>query len=628
MKRNFYALGLMLAAAFTLTNCTKEFENPSAEPEGVPFEIVASTVDTKTANDGMSTKWVANDAINIFHAVAGTTTYGTNDKFTITSENLAANKFTGELKEGLADDKSYDWYALYPYSSDIKTPGVKDAGFTYIGNKAGLKQKGYDNMEHISGTNCPLYGVSKNVPSTDFPAIDMYHLSSVLKVNVKNGTDAPLVVDEVSFTAGDEELVGSFYINITGADVDYKASSVNYVNTTSKVTVENGTELEKGQTAIVYLVVKPFTASTGEKLSLIVNGAVKEITLPKAVTFEAGHIKTLNYEFTQAASAEKVNVTEFIEAEKSDTKLYEVTGTIVSIDEISAYYKNATVNIADDNGNEVKIYRMKPADGGLAIDKIGLSLGDKLTVQGYRSDYNGTPQMKEGGVYVSHEDACEPPVILCDNNIVSISCPTGGAKLFYTTGTEYVEYTEPIDIKKDETVKAYATADGMLKSLVVSVDCKYNAPNAGTKYYVKVTSTPADWSGTYLIVYETDKLAFDGSLTTLDAVGNTKSVTISNNKIEATSDINKISFEINSSGYIKSASGYYIGQNSDANGLKSSKTTPYTNSFSINADKSVNVISGKAYLRYNAANNQTRFRYYKSGTYTGQKAISLYKLED
>ena len=138
MKRNFYALGLMLAATFTLTNCTKEFENPSAEPEGVPFEIVASTVDTKTANDGMSTKWVANDAINLFHAVAGTTTYGTNDKFTITSENLAANKFTGKLTEGLASG-NYDWYALYPYSSDIKTPGVKDAGFTYIGNEYKIK---------------------------------------------------------------------------------------------------------------------------------------------------------------------------------------------------------------------------------------------------------------------------------------------------------------------------------------------------------------------------------------------------------------------------------------------------------------------------------------------------------
>ena len=40
------------------------------------------------------------------------------------------------------------------------------------------------------------------------------------------------------------------------------------------------------------------------------------------------------------------------------------------------------------------------------------------------------------------------------------------------------------------------------------------------------------------------------------------------------------------------------------------------------------VSSGGAYLRYNSASNQLRFRYYKSATYDSQKAISLYKLVD
>ena len=80
MKRQIISWGMMLAAAFTLTNCAKEIDAPVQEPEsvGYPFEIVASTVDTKTMNDGMSTKWVANDQINVFHAVSGGTTY-TND---------------------------------------------------------------------------------------------------------------------------------------------------------------------------------------------------------------------------------------------------------------------------------------------------------------------------------------------------------------------------------------------------------------------------------------------------------------------------------------------------------------------------------------------------------------------
>ncbi len=146
-----------------------------------------------------------------------------------------------------------------------------------------------------------------------------------------------------------------------------------------------------------------------------------------------------------------------------------------------------------------------------------------------------------------------------------------------------------------------------------------------TSQYVKVTEAPTDWSGTYLIVCETDKVAFNGGLTTLDAVSNTISVTISDNKIEATDTTNAAAFTIDANGYIKSASGYYIGQTSNANGLKSSISTTYTNTLSLNSDYSVNIVSGGAYLRYNATSGQYRFRYYKSSSYTGQKAICLYK---
>ena len=156
-----------------------------------------------------------------------------------------------------------------------------------------------------------------------------------------------------------------------------------------------------------------------------------------------------------------------------------------------------------------------------------------------------------------------------------------------------------------------------------------------TETYEKVTSAPSDWSGEYLIVYEDGKVAFNGSLTTLDAASNTTAVTISNNKISLDS---KYSFTIAKSGSnytVKSKSGYYVGQTSDANGLKSSSSTSYSNTISINNDGSVNLVSGGAYLRYNATSSisngsQTglRFRYYKSSSYTGQKTICLYKLAE
>lgn len=98
--------------------------------------------------------------------------------------------------------------------------------------------------------------------------------------------------------------------------------------------------------------------------------------------------------------------------------------------------------------------------------------------------------------------------------------------------------------------------------------------------------------------------------------------------IASTSAIDNASFTISTSGTIKSKSGYYIGQDSDANGLVSSKTTSYTNTFTFNDNGEVDIISGGAYLRFNSSSNNLRFRYYKSSTYTSQKAVSLYKLVD
>ncbi len=152
---------------------------------------------------------------------------------------------------------------------------------------------------------------------------------------------------------------------------------------------------------------------------------------------------------------------------------------------------------------------------------------------------------------------------------------------------------------------------------------------AATNYYEKVTSEPSDWSGEYLIVYEGGNNALDGSLETLDAVSNYISVEIEDDKIEATEDVAASAFTIAKieGGYsVKSASGYYIGLQSEGNGLKSSTTTEYQNSISFNTDGTVNVISKNCYLRFNTNSNQTRFRYMKSNDSNNSlPLVCLYK---
>ena len=175
----------------------------------------------------------------------------------------------------------------------------------------------------------------------------------------------------------------------------------------------------------------------------------------------------------------------------------------------------------------------------------------------------------------------------------------------------------------------------LLLTSVLAVAALFDNPKtvyAANAYYVKVTEAPSDWSGEYLIVYETGNVAFDGSLTTLDAASNNNAVTISNGQIEATDEMKAIQFTIAKSGSsytIQSKSGYYIGNTANSNKLNSSTSTQYTNTITLNDDGSAHIVgSGGSILRYNAASGNYRFRYFKSSSYTNQKAIYLYKLTE
>lgn len=296
-------MGVMLSAALTLTNCTAEMDQLAEAPsaEGT-FEIIANTADTRTVNDGMSTKWEAGDTINVFHAVAGSEDYVNDGEFEIAEADLENGRFTGNLSGTLEADGTYDWYAFFPYTRQKTSPADAQTGYAYIGHSKGLNQTGYDNMSALRRTVCPLYGVAKAVAGDDVPGITMQHLSSVIAVEVTNGTNAPLTVTSVSFTAP-EPIVGSFYIAFADGEPVYTPSGDNYVKSTAVVNVKEGTALAKGETATVYIAVKPFTAVEDDDLILTVNGYEKYLTMTKDVTFHAGKIKTLTFSYDKVTTA-------------------------------------------------------------------------------------------------------------------------------------------------------------------------------------------------------------------------------------------------------------------------------------------------------------------------------------
>lgn len=285
---------MLFALAFS--SCQKEpVESAPAvsEPNFTLFAQPSSA--TKTTNEGLNTKWAEGDAINVFHATAGTTEYVSDGQFSL--KDTESGKFDGTVS-GLDADASYDWYAFYPYSSYITTPANKD-GYRTVGGKS-QTQTGNDNMKHISGDSCPLYGVAKGVAYDETPSIEMNHLASVIKVNVTNNSGDDLTVSSIAFT-GTEDIVGTYYINFAASPVTYTSSGDNYISNTATLTVNNGDAIANGSSAAFYIALKPFTAKSGSTLKLSVNGYEKNITIPTDVTFTAGHIKTLGFDYNKVA---------------------------------------------------------------------------------------------------------------------------------------------------------------------------------------------------------------------------------------------------------------------------------------------------------------------------------------
>ena len=192
---------------------------------------------------------------------------------------------------------------------------------------------------------------------------------------------------------------------------------------------------------------------------------------------------------------------------------------------------------------------------------------------------------------------------------------------------------------KTATVTVYMAATADAEAVAsAEITCSQAAPSTGDdggettqKSYVKVTSASDITAGQYLIVYEAGAVAMNGGLSKIDAVSNGVAVTITDGKIASTADIDSANFTIAvvEGGFsIQAAKGQYIGSTAASkNELKESTTTAYVNTITLNTDGSAHIVASVGnVLRYNSAVDQARFRYFKAASYTGQKAIHLYKL--
>ena len=203
-----------------------------------------------------------------------------------------------------------------------------------------------------------------------------------------------------------------------------------------------------------------------------------------------------------------------------------------------------------------------------------------------------------------------------------------GDQLTVTVVTNKHTITKVSTIPSGQSLECPANAVKHLKVNITESAENLEVNDVAKVYYEKVTSAPADWSGTYLIVCEDENIAMNGSLTSFTVSNNFVAVTINEGKIGQTTQLDNSAFIVTVDGAdtykLQSLSGYYIGcKGTSFNAAKSYKSDTHANYITYDADKSCVYIKGLGnyLLQYNSASNSNRFSYFSAE----KKSIQLYK---
>ena len=232
-------------------------------------------------------------------------------------------------------------------------------------------------------------------------------------------------------------------------------------------------------------------------------------------------------------------------------------------------------------------------EGGQAPAKIL----ESISVEGAKTDFVVGDAFTFGGVVTATYNDGSTKDVTASAHIEEPDMTTAGEK------TVNVTYTEG-GITQATSYKITVTAD-----------------SGDDPVFVKVTSTSDLVSGKYLIVNETASVAMTDAV---DEAGNKIAVTISNDKIAATTETRAVAFTFTATnGAFKGANGKYLAHSGSTNGIKPSDD-PSENTVTFSEGNALITAPDNYFIQYNKSSGQERFRYYKNAQ--GDGAVQLYKL--
>lgn len=277
-------------------SCSNEYSAFVPEQENSEFALYLHH-NTRTVNDGYSTKWVQGDKVNVFHTEAGTDNFINDGAFTYSAEDC----FTGSLKADIKKGKRYDWYVAYPYDSAMVSPKYMRVNIPSV-----QTQLADGDMSHLCEDLCPLAGKVLSVPAEQNPSVMMKHLVTVMKVKVTNYEAEPCELKTVSFNHHTKNnistvLTGAYYLDMTGGamelirsedDSDLTEASLSEGDETRPyIILQHPKVLNLNESATVYIVCRPFTIENSTLLSVGMNntsGGVDQAIYGKNAVCKAG----------------------------------------------------------------------------------------------------------------------------------------------------------------------------------------------------------------------------------------------------------------------------------------------------------------------------------------------------
>ena len=678
MKKMIKNLMLVAVAAMGFTACNDSIEEATRpiEPAEVEMTITADVDETRTWIDEANSKvqWSEDDHLKVIENGA---TYRTTTETTIENDKA---KFTVSFPAN-TDATEFTYNAIYP-ASRVTEDDAEKMDMTKI--KVTLPDAQTPTATSFDPTADIL--VAKQIVTDAQPtelSMQFKRLVAMGKMTLTNLPESS-TISKVIFTVEDADaeeqpaLAGRNYVDATTGTVQ----QYGYYGATNTITLNYN---EPISTRDIYFTCNPFELVAGDKFTVKVVCSdatyTREITLPRELKFIEGDLSKFSvnmkdatketnfvfpdgeyaaiavvsnkyYALSSEANGKRLNAVdvEYTPGESLASNNATLKWTITKTDSGYTFKGSNNQYIAWNSGNyahtQTEIYYLditEDADnaGRYAVtSKVDPTR--KLQKNKDNTYFAFYTSAQSGSLYLVPVVADTTPqfevtpnqdqTIAADGGSIEFTVEAlNGAVVSATSSADwltlngYIATATANNTGANRSATITFSAEGCDDVKVnVSQDAQATGEDTNSIKYTKITSLGELTDGEYIIVYENGNNAYvyNGK----DAVNGYTDATVSNGSITTDEAFaGEVTIAAMSGGYSLKVAGGYMYGTSGSNKLNFNSTTAQVNTISFENDGSAKITSNTSVLRFNAASNQMRFRYYKSSSYSSQKAVALYK---